>query len=297
MNNKQISRLTGRKVESADKVNRVVTDSRRARNIIVILAIIAALQMISFGIIIPIFPRRLGDFGGGVEALGLMAMAYSITSIAAAPFMGSLADRYGRRPLLLGSLAAYVLAFTGYLLATSTESFIVIRALAGVLTAGLGPATMGIVSDIAPENERARWIGIVGGGSSVGWIIGPPLGGLLYDKWGYAAPFIVSVAMAAIALIAAFVMVQETRTGEVRQSEKRQRIRPLRKGPATAQPISIRNSLPRPLPTFAVLLSISFIMIFAWTFAEPKLMFYIYDDLGWTSARFGLAMSGYGVAS
>ena len=79
------------------------------------LAGIAALQMISFGIIMPIFPRRLGDFGGGMEALGLMAITYSLASIIASPFMGSLADRFGRRPLLLGSLAAYVIAFTGYL--------------------------------------------------------------------------------------------------------------------------------------------------------------------------------------
>ena len=72
-----------------------------------------ALQMISFGLIMPIFARRLGDFGAGVEALGLMAIAYSVTSIAASPFMGSLADRIGRRPLILGSLVAYWLPLPG----------------------------------------------------------------------------------------------------------------------------------------------------------------------------------------
>jgi DHA1 family tetracycline resistance protein-like MFS transporter len=245
------------------------------------------LQMTSFGIIMPLFARRLGDFGSGAEALALMAMAYALTSTVASPFMGSLADRFGRRPLVLGPLAAYVAAFTGYALATSTGTFILIRTLAGVLTAGLGPAVMGIVGDVAPEQKRARWIGVVGGGSAVGWIVGPLIGGMLYDRWGFAVPFTVSAAMACVAFVTAFIVLPETR-------DARQR----KQAPATTtkETVSSRTALPRPLSTFAGLLFISFVIVFAWTFVEPHLMFYVYDELDWTSARFGLAVSGYGVA-
>ena len=69
------------------------------------------------------------------------------------------------RPLLLGSFAVFTAAFTGYYLATTSLAFIVIRGLAGALTAGLGPATMGIIADIAPEDERARFTG----GRSSAW--------------------------------------------------------------------------------------------------------------------------------
>jgi DHA1 family tetracycline resistance protein-like MFS transporter len=297
---KGMGRTDKRGVIAAIQVNAPVTSSRRVRKVILVLAVSMALQVVSFGIIMPLFARRFGGFGVGVEALGLSAIAYSITSMTASPLMGSLADRYGRRPLVLGPLAFYVAAFTGYLLATSAGMFIAIRALTGALTAGLGPAVMGIVSDVAPENERARWIGTVGGGSSIGWIVGPALGGVLYDRWGYEAPFLVSIVMAAIALVVAVIMVPEPRSPKARQPEAHLPLasgdRRLVEFSASSRPISFWKTLPQPLSVFAALLSIGFIMIFAWAFVEPQLMFYVYDDLGWTSARLGASISGYGVA-
>lgn len=265
------------------------TRLKNTRNILLALAAIMGLQMSSFGIIMPIFARRLGDFGDGVEALGLMAMAYSITSMTAAPIMGSLADRVGRRPLVLISLAAYAAAFTGYLLAPSTQVFVIIRALAGALTAGLGPAVMGIVGDIAPDDKRAQWLGVIGGGTSIGWVVGPTLGGLLYDRWGYVAPFAVSVALAVLALIAAVVVVPETVT------QRRREFRGMTKNLGVGGIRPFFNTLPKPLSTFSLLLLVSFTTIFAYAFIEPQLMFYVYDDLGWSSARFGLAVSGFGL--
>ena len=261
----------------------------RSRNILLVLAAIMALQMSSFGIIMPIFARRLGDFGDGVEALGLMAMAYSITSMTAAPFMGWLADRVGRRPLVLLSLATYAAAFTGYLLAPSTQVFIIIRALAGALTAGLTPAMMGIVADIAPDEERAQWLGVIGGGTSIGWVVGPSLGGLLYDQWGYVAPFATSVVLAVLALIVAIFVVPETVTKRKREMDV------VFRNSAVGEKRPFFDTLPKPMSTFLLLLLISFTTIFAYAFIEPQLMFYIYDDLGWSSARFGFAVSGLGL--
>src|SRR5512143_3309315 len=120
---------------------------RSTRNVMVSLAICMALQMTSFVMILPLFARRFTDFGDGVAALGMSSMAYALTSTLAAPFMGALADRFGRRRLVLASLATYILAFTGYLLTSSAPIFILLRALAGFFTAGLIPAVMGIVAD------------------------------------------------------------------------------------------------------------------------------------------------------
>ena len=83
------------------------------------MAVCMALQMTGFVMILPLFARRFETFGTGVEALGVSAMAFALTSTIAAPLMGMLADRFGRRPIILVSLAAYVLAFTGYLFAAS----------------------------------------------------------------------------------------------------------------------------------------------------------------------------------
>ena len=94
------------------------------RKVMIVLAVCMALQMTSFVMILPLFARRFSEFGTGVEALGASAMAFALASTLTAPFMGALADRFGRRPLVLVSLAAYVLAFSGYLLASSALAFI-----------------------------------------------------------------------------------------------------------------------------------------------------------------------------
>jgi MFS family permease len=117
-----------------------------------------ALQMTGFVMILPLFARRFESFGAGVAALGVSAMAYALTSTCAAPLIGRLADCCGRRPIILFSLAAYVLAFSGYLFATTAWLLIGLRGLAGLLTAGLTPAIMSMVGDLAPENQRGRWM-------------------------------------------------------------------------------------------------------------------------------------------
>ena len=140
------------------------TDPRRARRIIILVAVCTALQMTSYGMIFPLFARKIGDFGDSVAVLATSVMVYSVAAVIAAPFMGTLADRFGRRPLILGSFAVFATAFTGYYLAANSVVFIAVRGLAGALTVGLGPATMGLVADIAPDDERARWIGVIGAG-------------------------------------------------------------------------------------------------------------------------------------
>lgn len=258
--------------------------------VLIVLSVCMALQMTSFVMILPLFARRFSDFGAGVEALGVSAMMYALASTVAAPFMGALADRFGRRPVVLVSLAAYVIAFCGYLFASSTLAFILLRGLAGAFTAGLMPAVTGMVADLSPTEHRAQWIGIVNGGASVGWIVGPLLGGLLYDRWGYEVPFAASVIMALAIFILALGAVPETRPGpmpsgrDFRLNNERFSLR------------TIRLSLPHPLSTFVGLLSITFAVLFAWAFIEPRFMFYAYDTLGWNSSMLGWVMSTFGMA-
>ncbi len=284
----------------ADQVITSELDPRRAMRILWLLAVSLGLLMTGYAITMPIFARRLGEFGSGVSALSLMSTAYALAGIVASPFMGVLADRVGRRPLVLASLVFFALANIGFLLANSTEMLIVMRALEGALSAGLFPAALGIVADIAPHDKRSRWLGIVTGGASVGWVLGPVAGGVLYDAWGFGAPFLLSAGMGLLAFVAAAILIPETRPQAMRQREAL-RLRRAEQGQPDGLPPtqaeSFRASLPRPLPTFGVLLFISFAMYFAWAFFEPQLLFYIFDDLGWTTTQFGMAAGGYGLAS
>lgn len=267
---------------------------QRVRNVILLLAGTVALMMTGVGIIIPIFARRLAELGGGVQALGLMIMAFAVAQFLAAPLMGSLADRYGRRPFVLLSLAAFAAANIAFILADSITTLIIIRAAEGALTAGLYPAALGIAADVAPEDERGRWLGVVMAGYGAGFILGPVLGGLLYDWLGYAAPFTASAMMAILALIAAAILVPETRTPAMRNREELGKRRERDKALAAKE--SLLDTLPRPLSVFAVLLLIEFVLVFAFAFVEPQMVFYLYDDLGWTTVQFGILVGSYGLA-
>jgi MFS family permease len=267
----------------------------RLQTVLVMLALCMALQMTGFVLIMPLFARRISAFGGGVQALALSAMAFALTSTLAAPWMGALADRFGRRPLILASLFAYVLAFSGYLLVTSAWMFILLRGIAGAFTAGLFPAISGSVADLAPANRRAGWLGIVSGGASSGWIIGPLLGGLLYDRFGYVVPFAVSIAMAVVTLLLAVFLIPETQRRLPQPAA-----RPAAGGRSCLEQMrAFRSrwlSLPRSLPLFLILMLVSFAVMFAWAFIEPQFMFYASEDLNWSAPQLGLAMSLYGVA-
>jgi MFS family permease len=266
----------------------------RIRNIILLLSGCVALMMTGYGLVMPVFARRLSEFGDGVEELGLMTMSFALAQMIGAPIMGSLADRMGRRPIILLAMTTVTLQYIGYLLAPSTLFFILIRGAAGFLSAGLFPAAMGVVSDISPEDQRARWAGIIMGSYAVGMIFGPVIGGLLYDGFGYAAPFISSAVVAFLALVAAIIMVPETRTPELRNREK---LSALHDSPGEAGETSIWDALPRPLYVFITLLVIDFIGAFSFAFVEPQMIFYFYDVLDWSTAQFGVLVGIYGLTS
>jgi multidrug resistance protein len=272
-----------------------VSDSRRMRNVILLLSGSVLLMMTGFGIIFPIFARRLEELGGGVQTLGMMTMSFALAQLLGAPLLGSLADRIGRRPPVLLALAAFSLANIGFLFARSTIAFIIIRILEGAFTAGLFPSAMGVVSDVVPEKNRAQWIGVVMASYGAGFFLGPVIGGVLYDLSGYSAPFMASAGVAFLAFISALIMVPET-WDETRR--KRERLRKRWEISRLSVPKYLFwDSFPQPLSIFFCLLALDFIVIFAFAFVEPQMIFYMYDKLGWTTVQFGILISVYGLTT
>jgi DHA1 family multidrug resistance protein-like MFS transporter len=284
-------------VHQATHVENPGMPAQQARMLIILLSVCMALNMVSFGMIFPLFARKLEAFGNGVTALATSLIAYSLAGIIAAPIMGLLADRIGRKPLLVGSLGVYVAAFAGYLLAPSSFVFIVIRGLVGGLTAGLGPASMGIVADISPDNERGRWIGVLTAGGAIGWIVGPVFGGWLFDNYGLGLPFMISIWLGILAYFFALFIMPETYSRQDRLRDKLHRKHTEQAVVKKSAAASFWSSLPQPLPAFGILLFVNLSMIFAWFFIDPHLPFYIFDELGWSTAQFGSAISLYGWAS
>lgn len=261
---------------------------RRRRYIMLLLSAGAAIIMTGFGIIMPIFARRLEDFGNGVETLGVMTMGFAIAQFALAPLVGSIADRIGRRPLIILAFAGYTLVNLGFLFAPNATVLTALRVFEGAITAGMMPSAMGIVGDIVPPSGHARWTGILMGSYGAGFTLGPLLGGVLYDHWGYAAPFIISAICSAAAMIITLVLLPETHTAAVRR-----RVRLSARREAVKE--SVINSLPRPLWVFGGLLILDFVLMFSFAFTEPQLVFYLYEELDFSSTQFGVLIMCYGL--
>lgn len=262
---------------------------------LVVLAVCMALQMTGFVIGLPLFARRFGELGAGVEALSASVMAGALAGTLAAPFMGGLADRFGRRRMVLGALGVYVVGFGGYLVAESAAAFIVLRGVVGALTAGLVPAIFGMVADLAPTDRRGQWAGMVSGGASFGWIAGPILGGVFYDRWGYSAAIGASMVMAGVTLGLALVGIPETRREERWVGQGKRGVS-LGGWNWKAAWEGARGALGGQVGALGGLMAVSFAVMFAWAFIEPSFMFYAYEGLGWSSGMLGLVMSTYGIA-
>lgn len=264
------------------------SNSLHSQRILWLLATSVGLIMTGFGLILPIFARRLSEFGEGVEMLSMMTMSFAIAQFIASPFMGKLADKIGRKPLILLALISFAVANIGFLFATSAFYFVVVRTLEGLLTAGLFPASMGIVADIAPPQKKAKWAGMIMGAYSIGFIFGPAVGGLLYDQWGFALPFIISAVVALVATLFTLKWIPETLVSSTEQSVLFSfNFSHLLKDALLPQ---LSRSL------LFTLLFVDFILVFAFAFFEPQMIFYYYDVLHWTTTQFGIIVGCYGLA-
>jgi MFS transporter, DHA1 family, multidrug resistance protein len=264
----------------------MISVDSRTRRVLWLLFASLALMETGYGIIYPVFAKRLETLGAGVDALGYMAVAFATGQLIFAPILGSLADRYGRKPFILLGLISVIVANILFLLSDSVPLYIGLRFFQGALTAGLLPAAMGIVADLVPEQERGRWGGIVMGGYGAGFILGPAVGGLLYDNLGFQAPFISSAIAGAVATLLAFLLIPETRKTDAVSTKKRE--------DSASEPFF--KSLPRPFYILITLFVLSFLDTFVFAFVEPQMVFYFYDTLHLSTTQFGVIVGAYGLA-
>jgi DHA1 family tetracycline resistance protein-like MFS transporter len=159
-----------------------------------------AIDIVGFGIVMPVLPTlitRLGhmDLPSATRVAGWMMASFAIAQFFAGPVLGNLGDRFGRRPVLIGAMAAFAIDCALLSLAPSIWWLFVGRFIAGIAGATIGPASA-VIADTTPPDQRAGTFGLLGAAFGVGFIIGPALGGLV-SGWGERAPFVVAAALAA----------------------------------------------------------------------------------------------------
>ncbi|MBP1860970.1 TCR/Tet family MFS transporter [Rhizobium herbae] len=170
------------------------------------------LDAVGIGLIFPILPSLLEDVTHAENVapyIGVMTALYAVMQFVFAPVLGSLSDRLGRRPVLLISLAGAAVNYLFLAFAPSLWMLVIGRAIAGLTSANTSVAAA-YITDISPEDTRARRFGLFNAMFGIGFIIGPVLGGVLGDHW-LQLPFIAAAALNGFNLLLAFFILPESR--------------------------------------------------------------------------------------
>lgn len=191
-----------------------------SRHAILFVLITVFLDMVGFGIVIPVLPRlieEVGDMSLAEASLvgGWMYFAYSIGQFAFGPLMGNLSDRFGRRPLLLLAILGLGVDYVLQAWAPTLAWLYLGRIISGVCGASWIIANAYIADITAPE-ERARYFGMMGAAFGLGFVLGPAIGGLL-GEFGPRVPFYAAAAISGINLIYGWFVLPETLTAENRR--------------------------------------------------------------------------------
>ena len=178
-----------------------------------ILFLAVFVDMVGFGIVVPVLPLYTERFGASPLAIGALLAIYSGMGFMFAPLAGLLADRFGRRKILLLSTIGQAAGFFIMGAATTVFWLFVARSIDGIFGANTS-AAQAYVADVTPPEKRSRALGWLGAAFGLGFICGPLLGGIL-SKVSLSAPFYFASALAAANALLIFFVLPETLPTEV----------------------------------------------------------------------------------
>lgn len=189
-----------------------------------ILFLIVVIDLIGFGVIIPLLPFYAEYYQASPFQIGLLMASYSAAQFLAAAFWGSLSDRIGRRPVLLISIAGSTVAYTCLGFAETLTVLFAARIFGGFMAGNLA-AAFAYVADTTTKENRAKGMGIMGAAFSVGFIFGPALGGILAGPDAATADFrtpsFVAAGLSATACILGIIFLKESLSEEIRNRQKK----------------------------------------------------------------------------
>jgi DHA1 family tetracycline resistance protein-like MFS transporter len=263
-------------------------DVNAARNPIPFVFVTRLLDAIGFGIMLPVLPNLLISMGAANVAAasriaGALLVTYAVLQFFCGPIIGNLSDRYGRRPVILASLAAFALDYALMGFAPTIAWLFLGRAVAGIAGAVYVPANA-FVADVTPPERRAHAFGIVSSAFGLGFIIGPALGGIL-GELGPRAPFFAAAGLAGLNFVFGLIVLPESLPPERRRAFSWRRANPI------GAPIALGHY---PSVLGYALVVVAFLVannVYPSTWA-----FYTTARFGWSTGMIGLSLVVTGVA-
>jgi len=249
-----------------------------------VLFLIVLVDLVGFGLVIPLLPFYAARFGASPQAVTILVAVYSLVSMVTAPLWGRLSDRIGRRPVLMASTITSSLAYLWLGLAPSLWMLFAARALAGACAGNISAAQAYIADITTPEN-RARGMGMIGAAFGIGFIIGPALGGAVAgNDLAHAdlmTPGLIAAGLSFVAFLGVVAVLPESLKPEARRPPKRGRLAAI--GAAFRRPVLSR------------LLLVFFLAILAFAGMEATFALWAMRQFSWGPAQVGYIFTYVGV--
>jgi DHA1 family tetracycline resistance protein-like MFS transporter len=266
-----------------------MTTPKPPKHAILFILFTVFLDTVSFGLIIPVMPQIMMEITGkpaadAVAVAGMLMFVFAIAQFFAMPILGNLSDRYGRRPVLLLSLAAFVVDYLILGFADSLWLLFVARAIAGVCGATHAMATA-YIADVAPPEKRPQYFGYIGAAFGLGFVIGPALGGLLGD-FGPRVPFFVAAGAAFTNLLYGYFVLPETLKEENQREFSWKRANPV------GSMVTIKK-----FPLLFGLFAVLFMMQIAHDSLPSVWTWYTIEKFDWSERQIGISLALVGVCN
>ena len=256
------------------------------RAAVAFILVTALLDVMSMGIIVPVLPQLIEQLSGSTSAAGiwngLFVALWAAMQFLCSPVIGSLSDRFGRRPVILISVAGLALDFLLMALAPNLWWLALGRILAGVTSSSF-TSTFAYMADITPPEKRARGYGLIGAAFSGGFVAGPLLGGVL-GEISLRAPFWAAAGLSALAFFYGVFVLPESLAREKRMAFSWKRANPF--GALT---------LLRSHPELSSLSIVNFLLYFAHHLFSAVFVLYAGDRYGWGAWQVGTLLALVGL--
>jgi len=254
-----------------------------------VVAMALFIDSLGIGIIIPIAPQLVMELSGASLAeaapiAGWLTLAYASMQFIFSPILGNLSDRYGRKPILLASLAALSVDYILMGFAPTLVWLFIGRIIAGIAGATFATANA-VVADLIPPTERAKYFGLNGAAWGMGFIVGPVVGGLL-GGYGSRIPFFAAAAFTVLNFLIAVIVLRETLPTNQRRAFSVRR----------ANVIGALKSL-RVIPGAVVLLVVLFFYQIGHDTLPSTWTWTVMAKFGWTERDVGLSLAALGLGT
>ena len=244
------------------------------------------INMLGFGIIVPLLPFYAKSFNAPGWQIGLIFAAYSVGAFFGEPFWGRLSDKYGRKPLLISTICGNCLCYLALAFAPNIWAAFAIR-LVGGLAAGNGAVVQGYLADVTPPEKRARQMSYQSAAWNVGLIVGPSVGGLFVHTGvgpvGFRIPLFIASGLALLCVIAIMLFIRESRIRDTSITDRPSRWSAI--GEAVGHPVIGR------------LMLLTFLVGFAFTGIESMFGPWANARFGWEPRDIGVCFAFVGVAA